>query len=196
MATKYFVYLHSKPDGTIFYVGKGTKVRAYAFKAPRRNPHYKNIIAKHGQDNILVELIECESEEHAFQVEIETIARMRANGVALVNMTDGGEGTSGFTQPEHVRQAVAKANTERIFTDDQRRRISEKLKGRVFSQESIEKVRQKLIGRKRPQHVIDSLVKANKGKKQSEERRSASAAQLDKVREKAAEWHASPDGLA
>ena len=195
MTTRYFVYIHQRPDGTPFYVGKGTRVRAYAFTAPRRNPHYKNIIAKYGRDNIKVELIECVSEADAFAKEIETIAAFRNQGVALVNMTEGGEGTSGFSQPDSVKKAVAEANRKRIITDELRRRISEGGKGRVVSAETGEKIRQNLLGKKRPQHVIDILVAHNKGRKQTPERRAKSAAILDANRERAAAWHRSPEGL-
>ena len=43
----YYVYLHKKPNGEVFYVGKGTKLRAWSKHG--RNEHWNNIVKKYGE---------------------------------------------------------------------------------------------------------------------------------------------------
>lgn len=93
IADRYYVYLHrKKTDGTIFYVGKGSGFRAWT-KAGR-NPHWNNVANKYG---FAVEILfDCLLEEEAHLVEIDVIKELRYFGYNLVNMSDGGEGYSGY----------------------------------------------------------------------------------------------------
>ena len=44
--SEFYTYFHTRNDtGKVFYVGKGKGRRAHE---PGRNPHWKNIVAKHG----------------------------------------------------------------------------------------------------------------------------------------------------
>ncbi len=101
----YYVYTHHRPDGSIFYVGKGKGKCAYQLKACKRNSHHQNIVAKYGRENISVEFVKKNlTEEQAHRLEIRTIAKLRKQGVELINMTDGGEGLS--NPPQSVRERL------------------------------------------------------------------------------------------
>lgn len=89
----YGAYTHGRPDGTVFYVGKGLERRSQCFNRPH-NPVYMRIVRKYGKENIRVAFIPCKSEQHAFSAEELLISLLREGGVALVNQTSGGEGTS------------------------------------------------------------------------------------------------------
>lgn len=91
----FVVYFHRRPDGSIFYVGKGTKYRALEFANSRRSLWHNNVVAKYGRANIKVEMIPCANEAEAFALEKVHIAVARKRGESIVNMTDGGEGVSG-----------------------------------------------------------------------------------------------------
>lgn len=105
----FYVYLHKRPDGTVFYVGKGVRSRAFDFAPSRRTIWHKNIVAKHGRENIGVQLIPCYCEEAALMLERAHIAMWRAQGIELANLTDGGEGSSGYyPNTEAQRAALAR----------------------------------------------------------------------------------------
>lgn len=88
------VYIKYRPDYTPFYIGKGKNSRPYVMSY--RNSYFNNIVKKYGISNIITEVIEVESEKYAFALEKALIKNLRAIGFKLSNLTDGGEGTSGF----------------------------------------------------------------------------------------------------
>lgn len=107
MSATFYCYLHLRPDGSLFYVGKGQGKRSHEFTAGR-NQYHKNIVAKYGAENIRVSIIPCESEDHAFATEIQLIKSFRLVGDELANMTDGGEGASGLIQtPDLIAKRTA-----------------------------------------------------------------------------------------
>lgn len=103
----YYVYLHRRADDNeVFYVGKGKDNRANI--VCKRNKYWQNVVAKHG--GFVVEYVEKElSESDAFDLEIETIKFYRECGHTLTNLTDGGEGISGWVPSEESRQRYSKA---------------------------------------------------------------------------------------
>lgn len=86
----FYVYTHRRADdGSVFYVGKGKGNRAWV--SGGRSLFWQNVAAKHG---LKVEVIFFGTEEECFSVEKAKIAQLRDNGARIVNLTDGGEGSS------------------------------------------------------------------------------------------------------
>lgn len=167
---EFYVYVHRRPDsGAAFYVGKGRGDRAH--RATSRNPHWRAIVAKHGGP--AVEMVaHGVTEEFALLAEIEMIDVLRRRGVRLANLTNGGEGVSGFTRkqsPDEIARRVA-ANTGRKRTPEQCARIAAAKVGhgvgRKQPDDVIEKRMRNLRGRKRPAHVVDALHSALRAKRQ------------------------------
>src|SRR5574337_1712749 len=139
----FYCYLHLRPDGTCFHVGKGLFKRCFEFRA-NRNPFYRNIVRKYGMDNIIVSTITCDSEREALDLEIAMIAEFKKQGVILTNMTDGGEGVSGFKHSEEHRRSLRKRMVGnayakgRVLTEEHKRKIGLASKGRTvkFSEEA------------------------------------------------------------
>lgn len=93
--------------------------------------HLYSAMRHHGSDNFVFEVWETwPSEADARDAEIWFIAYLRARGVRLYNLTDGGEGATG-----------------RVVSEITRRRISEKAIGRPASEELREKRRVNATGR-------------------------------------------------
>lgn len=134
---QFYVYIHKKPDGTPFYVGKGAGNRAYQFA--KRTQWHKNIVAKYGKENIIIEITHCIDEDQAFDLEKVYIKQLRDSGICLVNLTDGGEGVTGLIRgaqtPDHkIKNANAKrGNTFR--------------RGSTHTPESIKKMRKAHLGK-------------------------------------------------
>lgn len=99
----FVVYTHSKPTGEVFYVGKGTIKRSKA--TDNRNKHWHNVVNKYGFEVKVV--AEYSQEEDALRHEIELIAKYRADGNKLVNVTAGGEGVSGYVHTDESRKKMS-----------------------------------------------------------------------------------------
>lgn len=88
----FYVYLHRKAtDGSVFYVGKGKGHRAWSRSG--RSDWWVNISNKNG---VVVEV--CQDgmiEDMAFLLEMWLIAKLRFQGAGIVNISIGGEGSSG-----------------------------------------------------------------------------------------------------
>lgn len=91
---KFYVYEHWRPDrGECFYVGKGSRTRAYRMRGRnRRHLTIQRILARDGL-RVEVKLFKCGmTEDEAFAVERERISHWTGRGFFLANMTEGGEG--------------------------------------------------------------------------------------------------------
>lgn len=105
----WYTYLHiAKDSGKPFYVGKGSGNRKTCLKG--RSLFWKNTAKKHGWYADIVE--EFDTEEEAFLSEVAMIQfygrrNKDSNGI-LVNLSDGGEGISGyrFTEEQKRNQKV------------------------------------------------------------------------------------------
>lgn len=95
------VYAHTKPDGTIFYIGKGLKRRAKEKRG--RNKYWQNVVNKYGY-NIVI-LADNLSNEQALAEEILLIEHFNKFD-ALVNMTTGGEGMTGYKMPQSAKDKI------------------------------------------------------------------------------------------
>ena len=155
MEKKFYVYEHIRLDtGEVFYVGKGSGLRAWDMRH-NRNPHHVAIqkkMKKLGLE-VSVRLVREEmTESCAFSLERALICAHRALGASLVNMTDGGDGLKN-PSPE-VRKKMGEAN-----------RGHTRSYGRVLSPESKKKIGDAQRGRPMPPHVLEVLVRKNKGNK-------------------------------
>ena len=119
----FYTYLHCRPDGSPFYVGKGSGCRSYEFSSSRSKYH-KSIVAKYGRENIGIFIFPCESEEQSFQDEIQQIAQLRREGYELCNHTDGGEGKSGCVVSQQTRKKLSAANMGKACSAATREKIA------------------------------------------------------------------------
>lgn len=96
----YYTYSHSTPEGIVFYIGKGTKDRAYSIRD--RGWAWRELVAK--AKGILIKIeADWETEDLAFKHEKELIKYYKDLGMQLVNQTEGGLGPLGFKQSVETR---------------------------------------------------------------------------------------------
>ena len=152
-------YVHARPHTVdahgIFYVGKGRLYRAK--NVVRRNPYHRNIVNKYGKENILVGMLECSSEDIAFELEKGLIKCLKRMGVKLTNGTDGGDGPSGRVWSDEWKQRLSqimKGKTSpakgKAMPLEQRAKIAEALRGQP--------------GRKHTEEVKTRCGKVNQGR--------------------------------
>jgi DNA invertase Pin-like site-specific DNA recombinase len=103
-------YAHYKPDGSMFYIGKGSIRRAYS-KAGR-NVVWNRTVEKHGGFKVEI-LGRWSTEQEAFDHEIFLIDTIKKMGTPLVNISDGGRGSTGFRHTDEHRAFKAKMMLER-----------------------------------------------------------------------------------
>jgi len=159
----YYVYAHTKPDGCIFYVGKGKRRRAHS-KA-NRNPHWQAVVNKHGGFAVVV-LADQLSEQQALLMEAELIAYYRQFG-SLTNILDSGEQApssnpdvaakiaASLTGIKRSEETKAKLRNKTI-TPEARERMSAAAKKRGISEETKAKLAKAGLGRK---HTAETRAK-------------------------------------
>jgi len=103
-------YAHHKPDGAMFYIGKGSVGRAHS--SAGRNIVWKRTVEKHGGFSVEI-LGRWASEQEAFDHEIFLIETLRDMGIPLVNIAAGGMGSTGFRHTDEHKVYVAKMMRER-----------------------------------------------------------------------------------
>lgn len=99
----FYTYAHYRPDGTVFYIGKGSNTRAYSNKG--RNVRWNRIVKKEKHFNVEV-LASWATEKEAFVHEMFLISTFKNMGFDLVNATDGGEGAKGFKHTEAHKERL------------------------------------------------------------------------------------------
>lgn len=183
---KYYVYSHiTKDTNQIFYVGKGTGRRA---RGKRRNPYWKNVANKHGWKVLILK--HNLDEKDALEVEkyyIKHIGRRNIGTGTLVNMTDGGEGTSGlapankgnvgvFKHSEETKRKISENHRNlgkklSPFSEEHRKKMSLAAKGKVVSNETRKKMSESQKGKVRSAETLKKMSLVRKGRVFSEETR-------------------------
>jgi len=97
-------YAHCKPDGTIFYIGKGSIKRAYSSLG--RNVVWNRIVKKYGGYEVKI-LCEWKLEQDAFDHEILLIDCFKSMGYKLANISSGGLGAKGFRHTEQFKKELS-----------------------------------------------------------------------------------------
>lgn len=179
-----FAYIHCKPDGTPFYVGKGSLRRAKYLG--ERNPYHQATVDKYGRENILIGMLECSSSDTAFALEKGIIKCLRRQNIKLTNFTDGGEGgvnpcpeTRRRLSEAAKRRGVSKACQDakikakrgKPLSEEQKRKQSESMRGVVFSDEHRRNISASAKRRGMPLKVLEAAHQAVKGRVQGSEER-------------------------
>lgn len=177
--TRFYVYEHWRLDkDECFYVGKGTRGRAYSRKG--RNTHWRNIVAKLERTGFAYEVkivVSDLSEDEAFQIEKERISFWK-DLVDLSNKTEGGEGTVGykFSEEQLLRLRPKRLNNKNALgtkmSPETRSKMSESRRGekhpqygRSHSEETKKKIQSTLTGRKLSDEFKQKISNVTKGQK-------------------------------
>ena len=152
----YYTYAYLREDKTPYYIGKGKGNRAY-------KKHRKGIGVPKDKSRIIF-LKQNLTEEEAFRHEIYMIAvfgRKDLGTGILHNLTDGGDGASGYVFSEETKRKLSEAKKGKKHSEETRRKQSERMKGENnlnYGKSPSEETRRK-------------RSEANKGKTHSKETR-------------------------
>ena len=161
---EYYVYQHRAIDtNKIFYVGKGKGIR-HADKN-KRSRYWKFFVEKHG---FYSEILKANlDEDFAFLIEKEAINIYKKRGIKLVNLTDGGEGCSGYSHL-HTAESKAKMSASQIGNTNKngktlsaksKEKISKAKLGKHLSIEHCKAISNGLIGNKHTAKLTDDEVR-------------------------------------
>lgn len=161
-----YIYKHIRKDnGEVFYVGLSLKNdpkhgRAYS-KDSRRSNHWKNIVKSVGykveiiEDNLTPD--EAKEKEKYY---ISLYGRKDLGLGTLCNFTDGGDGTLGHRHTEEWKKNASERMKgelnsihKKVFTDEDRIKMSESRRGRKHSEETLNKLR----GRKHSEETLNKM---------------------------------------
>lgn len=170
---QFYVYLLKRPDGIPFYVGKGSRnsfrIGAHIKESSLDyfcNRHKKNTIKKILKEGGKIDyqiVLFTYDELTALDKEIELISfyGRKIHGGTLTNLTDGGEGMSGYVASDETKRKISESGkgrpgtmTGKFHTEETKKKMSESHigqpptnKGVPHTEEHKMKISQKLKGR-------------------------------------------------
>jgi hypothetical protein len=158
----FYTYAHYTPKGHLFYIGKGQGGRSHSFYG--RNILWNEVVTEFGSPDVEI-LANWDTEEEALSHEVLLISCFRDMGYKLTNLTDGGEGFSGFkrTNPvwnvgvpcrEETKQKLreqkigkpATWNIGRKHSEETKRKCGAKNVGKKLTEEHKKKISKHLAG--------------------------------------------------
>lgn len=194
---KFYVYMYTYPDGTPFYIGKGTGRRKNVHLCDARAGRNKNsmcvrVISKlltNNETPIIIKIKDKLSNEDACNLEIELIKKYGRRDIhtgILTNCTDGGDRGACNLSPESIKKQTEKfiywSQNIRVVDEEYRKKMSIGMKKyhkeNPITEEARLNLSYKMTGEKNPfygkkhtEETIEYLREINTGKIISQETR-------------------------
>ena len=160
MSAKFYVYIYRDPSRNFqeIYVGKGQDDRAYKHLTRKDMHPFTQRLQKMGRDGVEphIEIIHCNNEEVAFAAEvlsIKVLGRKDLGRGTLLNLTDGGEGTSGYIPSAETLQKMSDAQKGKSRSLETRQKSSDANKGKPKSLETRAKMSDAKKGKLHPKSI-------------------------------------------
>lgn len=171
---EFYVYQYRDPiTKSIRYIGKG-KGNRYL---PNSHNHgycgnWINSLKKQGMKPIIEFPEKDLTEKEAFALERKLIKRAKEEGHPLTNLTDGGEGLSGFKHSEESKKKMSELAIGKTHTDETKKKLSISGKGRPgfwtgksLSEDHKNRLSESHKGYTMPESQKEKIAIANMGKK-------------------------------
>jgi len=149
----YIIYLLTNKVNSKVYIGVTNNYtkRMREHKGTYNNYLISKAIKKHGWNNFNSQiLLETEDAEFAYKVaESSFIQQYQSNNPEKgYNLTEGGQGTLGFSPTPETRQRMREKKLGKKLTTEHIQKISKSALGRTFTKETKNKISNKLKGNK------------------------------------------------
>ena len=178
MKNTYYTYAWLREDMTPYYVGKGIANRAY--RAHKRGDSYIPSPPRNRVIFLKKNLTEFDAYKH--ENYIISILGLKSEGGILINMSYGGEGSSGRVLSEETKEKIRQKNKNKKLTEEQKELISKQVsQRRWWNNGEIDKhtiecpgdgwILGRLYSRKLSGDEIENIRKINTGKYVSDETR-------------------------
>lgn len=166
---EYSLYAHICPNGKK-YIGitsMPVEKRWRNGNGYQNNKHFTSAINKYGWDNIKHEIWRDHlTEDEAKRLEIQYISMFKTNNRKYgYNVTEGGEGVLGYRFSEESKKKLSEKHKGHKFSEEHNRKISEALKGVPKSEEHKLKQRMSMTGRKPSDDTKKKYSEMRKGEK-------------------------------
>lgn len=164
----YFVYKHVNKINGKCYIGITCSSKPelrWKNGLGYKSQIFYRAIEKYGWDNFDHIIIHKNlTKEQAICQEIFWIKLYKSENISY-NITDGGEGSKGIAMPKSTKEALKKANTGRVCSDETKKKISNSEKGKVCSEKNKQLYKDLYTGRKLSEETKEKIKQNNKNSK-------------------------------
>jgi len=126
MSNQYYTYAWLREDRTPYYIGKGIGNRAY--RAHRRGDSYISAPPRNRVIFLKTNLTEFDAYKH--ENYIISVLGIKEDGGILINLSYGGEGSSGRKPSEYCIQRIKETNTGKTLTEEHKNKVSQQVSQR------------------------------------------------------------------
>ena len=172
----FYIYMYLDSQNIPFYIGKGSGDRYKIIghiSTINQSAFLKNKINKIGRENVRIYFLHINlTEEKAFQWEkywINYIGRRDKKEGTLCNLTDGGDGVSGFKHSDETKRKIGIHFKGKSLPKETKLKVSNTLKGRVFTEEWKQKISKNKKGIQIPEERKERISKTLLGHIRTEE---------------------------
>lgn len=129
----YYTYAYLREDGTPYYIGKGKGNRAYAPHGAVKVPEKDRILF------LKTDLTDEEAIKHEIYL-ISVLGRKDIETGILRNLTDGGDGASGYKHTDAHKKYISEKLKGKERSEEHKANLSKSQKGKTLSEEHKKKI--------------------------------------------------------